>query len=64
MDDLKNSNMDRRKFLQQTTAAASLTALGAFTLPSFTTNKKKHITILHTIHYIRTHTRTHLSGVC
>jgi 5'-nucleotidase len=48
MGDLKNSNMDRRKFLQQTTSAASLTALGAFTLPSFTTNKKKHITILHT----------------
>lgn len=40
--------MDRRKFIQQTSAAASLTAIGAFTLPSFSTKKKKHITILHT----------------
>jgi 5'-nucleotidase len=40
--------MDRRKFLVQTSAAASLTAIGGFTLPSFTTKKKKHITILHT----------------
>jgi len=40
--------MDRRKFLQQTSAAASLTAIGGLTLPSFTTKKKKHITILHT----------------
>lgn len=40
--------MDRRKFLQQTSAAASLTAIGGLTLPSFTTKKNKHITILHT----------------
>ncbi len=40
--------MDRRKFLQQSTAAASLTAIGGLTIPSFTTKKKKHITILHT----------------
>ena len=40
--------MDRRKFIQQSTAAASLTAIGGLTFPSFTTKKKKHITILHT----------------
>ena len=40
--------MDRRKFIQQSAAAASLTAIGGLTLPSFTTRKKKHITILHT----------------
>ncbi len=40
--------MDRRKFLLQTSAVASLTAIGGLTLPSFTTKKKKHITILHT----------------
>ncbi len=40
--------MDRRKFIQQSTAAASLTAIGGLTLPSFKTEKKKHITILHT----------------
>ncbi|MFN0728980.1 bifunctional metallophosphatase/5'-nucleotidase [Polaribacter gochangensis] len=40
--------MDRRNFLLQTSAAASLTAIGGLTLPSFTTKKKKHITILHT----------------
>ncbi len=40
--------MDRRKFLLQTSAIASLTAIGGLTLPSFTTKKKKHITILHT----------------
>jgi 5'-nucleotidase len=39
--------MERRKFIQQTAAAASLTAIGGLTLPSFT-KKKKHITILHT----------------
>ena len=39
--------MDRRKFLHQTAAAAVLTSIGGLTLPSFT-NKKKHITILHT----------------
>lgn len=40
--------MERRKFIQQSAAAASLTAIGGLTLPSFTTTKKKHITILHT----------------
>ncbi|WKD87043.1 Trifunctional nucleotide phosphoesterase protein YfkN [Polaribacter huanghezhanensis] len=40
--------MDRRKFLVQTSAAVSLAAIGGLTLPSFTTKKKKHITILHT----------------
>lgn len=40
--------MDRRKFIQQTSAAASLTAIGGLTLPSFTTKKLKHVTILHT----------------
>ncbi len=39
--------MDRRKFLQQTSAAAILTSVGGLTLPSFT-KKQKHITILHT----------------
>jgi len=39
--------MERRKFLHQTTAAAVLTSVGGFTLPSFT-KKQKHITILHT----------------
>lgn len=40
--------MNRRKFIQQTTAAASLTAIGGLTLPSFNTKKQQHITILHT----------------
>ena len=40
--------MDRRKFIQQSSAAASLTAIGGLSLPSFTSNKKKHRTILHT----------------
>ena len=40
--------MDRRKFIQQSTAAASLMAIGGLTLPSFSSKKKKHITILHT----------------
>ena len=48
MDDLKNSKMDRRKFLKQTTAASAFTALGGLTLPSFTTKKQTKITILHT----------------
>jgi 5'-nucleotidase len=39
--------MERRKFLHQTAAAAVLTSVGGFTLPSFT-KKQKHITILHT----------------
>lgn len=40
--------MDRRKFIQQTAAAASLTALGGLTAPSIDIKSKKHITILHT----------------
>ncbi|CAA0174829.1 metallophosphatase [Tenacibaculum maritimum] len=40
--------MNRRNFIQQTTAASLLTAIGGLTLPSFTTKKKKQITILHT----------------
>ena len=40
--------MDRRKFIQQTVAAASLTAIGGLTTPSIDIKSKKHITILHT----------------
>ena len=40
--------MNRRRFIQQTSAAASLTAIGGLTLSSFTPKKQKHITILHT----------------
>lgn len=40
--------MDRRKFIQQTAAASALATIGGLTLPSFTTKKQKHITILHT----------------
>ena len=40
--------MNRRKFIQQTSAATALTTIGTLTLPSFTTKKQKHITILHT----------------
>lgn len=40
--------MDRRKFIQKTTAATAFTALGGLTLQSFTSKKTKHITILHT----------------
>ncbi|MDB0611556.1 bifunctional metallophosphatase/5'-nucleotidase [Tenacibaculum maritimum] len=40
--------MNRRNFIQQTAAASLLTAIGGLTLPSFTTKKKKQITILHT----------------
>ena len=38
--------MDRRQFIQQTSAAAALTSLGG--LAAFTTKQPKHITILHT----------------
>ncbi len=48
MDALIENKMDRRKFIQQTAAAASLTAVGGLTLPSFSTKRQKHITILHT----------------
>ena len=40
--------MDRRKFIKQTAAIGALTAVGGLTLPSFSSEKKKHITILHT----------------
>jgi len=40
--------MNRRTFIQQTSAAASLAAIGGLTLPSFNTKKQQHITILHT----------------
>ncbi len=40
--------MDRRKFIQKTTAATAFTTLGGLTLPSFTTKKETKITILHT----------------
>ncbi|MEC3907676.1 metallophosphatase [Tamlana sp. 2201CG12-4] len=40
--------MKRRKFIQQTTAATALTAIGSVGLQSFTTTKTKKITILHT----------------
>lgn len=39
--------MDRRKFIKNS-AAASLVTLGGLSLPAFTSNKQKHITILHT----------------
>ncbi|NVK52275.1 MAG: metallophosphatase [Flavobacteriaceae bacterium] len=39
--------MDRRKFLQQTTAATALATVGGISFASFA-KKKKHITILHT----------------
>jgi 5'-nucleotidase len=39
--------MDRRKFVKNS-AAASLLAMGGLSLPSFTGDKRKHITILHT----------------
>lgn len=40
--------MDRRNFIQKTTAATAFTALGGFTLQSFTPHTKRKITILHT----------------
>lgn len=39
--------MDRRKFIKNS-AAASVLTLGGLSLPSFTSKKQKHITILHT----------------
>lgn len=48
MDVLKESKMNRRKFIKQTSAAASLTAIGGLTLPSLTSKSQKQITILHT----------------
>lgn len=40
--------MKRREFVQQTTAATALLTLGGVSLPSFSSNKTKKITILHT----------------
>jgi len=40
--------MNRRNFIKQTSAVAALATIGGFTLPAFTSEKKKHITILHT----------------
>jgi 5'-nucleotidase len=40
--------MKRRKFIQQTTASATLVGLGGLKLPSFSTSNTKKITILHT----------------
>lgn len=40
--------MKRRDFIQKTTASATLLTLGGLSLSSFTTNKVKKITILHT----------------
>ena len=40
--------MKRRDFLQKSIAAASIASIGGLGLQSFTSNTKKHITILHT----------------
>jgi 5'-nucleotidase len=40
--------MKRRKFIQQSTAATAFLTLGGLSLQSFSSNPKKHITILHT----------------
>jgi 5'-nucleotidase len=40
--------MKRRKFIQQSTAATAFLTLGGLSLQSFSSNAKKHITILHT----------------
>lgn len=40
--------MERRKFIKQMAGASALTMVGGLTLPSFTTKKQRHITILHT----------------
>lgn len=40
--------MKRRTFIKQTAAAGALASAGSLGLMSFTENKKKHITILHT----------------
>jgi len=40
--------MKRRKFIQQSTAATAFVTLGGLSLQSFSSNPKKHITILHT----------------
>lgn len=40
--------MERRNFIKQLGGASALAMVGGFTLPSFTTQQKRHITILHT----------------
>ena len=40
--------MKRRNFLKQLAGASTLTLVGGLVLPSFTENKQRHITILHT----------------
>ena len=40
--------MKRRNFLQQTIASSAFITMGGFSLQSFKTSTKKHITILHT----------------
>ena len=40
--------MKRRNFIKQIGGASALTIAGGLTLPSFTNNKTRHITILHT----------------
>ena len=40
--------MKRRSFIQKTTAGTTLISLGGLGLPSFTSSKKKHLTVLHT----------------
>jgi len=40
--------MERRSFIQKSTAATAFLTLGGFSLESFATNTHKHITILHT----------------
>ena len=40
--------MKRRHFIKQVSSAAAVAMISGLTLPSFTTKKKRHITILHT----------------
>jgi len=40
--------MERRKFIKQIGGASTLALIGGLTLPSFVSNKQRHITILHT----------------
>lgn len=40
--------MERRKFIKQSTAAGALATISGFTLPSFSSQSSKRITILHT----------------
>ncbi|WP_010135683.1 bifunctional metallophosphatase/5'-nucleotidase [Ochrovirga pacifica] len=40
--------MERRKFIKQVGGASTLALAGGLTLPAFTTQKQRHLTILHT----------------